>query len=75
MMIQSKQDYRNYLEADRVSSGIPPIDTFAAKFKDALFPNYIWRFIKALRWLEYSENVLIKKKITIMRWGGEYVGL
>lgn len=47
-MIESKQDYIHYLEMDRVSSGIPPFNTFAAKLKELLFPNYIWRFIKAL---------------------------
>ena len=69
-MIQSKRDYRFYLEMDRVSSGIPPCNTLVAKLKELLFPNYIWRFIKALRRLEYCENVIRKDKSLIIRWGG-----
>lgn len=69
-MIESKQDYIHYLEMDRVSSGIPPFNTFAAKPKELLFPNYIWRFIKALRSLEYCENVIRKNQSPVIRWGG-----
>ena len=56
-MIQSKQDYRYYLERDRVASGIPSMKGVKAKIRQALFPSYEWQFLKALRWLEYSENV------------------
>ena len=62
-MIQSKQEYNYYLERDRVASGIPPMNSIKAKVRQFFFPSYEWQFIKALRWLEYCENV---KKIT---WG------
>ncbi|MDD6150474.1 MAG: serine acetyltransferase [Bacteroides sp.] len=57
---------------DRVSSGIPSFNTFTAKFIEFLFPNYIWRFIKALRSLEYCENVILRNKspLSIKWWGG-----
>lgn len=63
-MILSKQDYRYYLERDRMSSGIPPTNIFKEKIKQLIFPCLEWQFIKALRWLEYCEN--IKKR----QWGG-----
>ena len=56
-MIQSKQDYKYYLERDRVASGVPPMNSLKAKIKQFFFPSYEWQFIKALRWLEYCENV------------------
>lgn len=56
-MIQSKQDYRYYLERDRVASGIPPMKGVKAKVRQAFFPSYEWQFLKALRRLEYCENV------------------
>lgn len=56
-MIQSRQDYEYYLERDRVSSGVPPMNSVKAKIKQLFFPHYEWQFIKALRWLEYCENV------------------
>ena len=63
-MILSKQDYKYYLERDRMSSGIPPTNIFKEKIKQLFFPCLEWQFIKALRWLEYCEN--IKKR----QWGG-----
>lgn len=56
-MIQSKKDYKQYLEEDRISSNIPQMSALSAKIKQFLFPNHIWEFLKALRWLEYCENV------------------
>lgn len=56
-MIQSKQEYNYYLERDRVASGIPPMNSLKAKIRQFFFPSYEWQFIKALRWLEYCENV------------------
>lgn len=64
-MIQSKQEFNYYLERDRVASSIPPMNSLKAKIKQFFFPSYEWQFIKALRWLEYCENV---KKTH--RWGG-----
>lgn len=56
-MIHSKQDYKNYLERDRIATCVPPQHTLFAKLKQLFFPHYEWQFIKALRWLEYCENV------------------
>ena len=56
-MIQSRQDYEYFLERDRMSSGVPPKNSVKAKIKQLFFPNYEWQFIKALRWLEYCENI------------------
>ena len=66
-MITSKTDYRTYLSLDRISSQIPP-KSFINSIKLLLFPSYEWRFIKAMRWLEYCENVVKKRP------GGEYCG-
>lgn len=67
-MIQSKQDYKLYIERDRISSGIPRMDSFLAIIKQWIYPNYEWAFIKALRWLEYCENVLKKRFLGTGIW-------
>lgn len=59
-MITTKTDYRDYLIKDRISNNIPP-KTIKNLLKSFLFPSYEWRFIKAMRWLEYCENVLKKR--------------
>ena len=64
IMIQSRQDYEYYLERDRVSSGILPMNGVKAKIKQLFFPHYEWQFIKALRWLECCENVN-KKSLSV----------
>lgn len=56
-MISSYSEYKYYLERDRIASQIPPFDTLKSKIKDIFFPNEQWRFIKALRFLEYWNNV------------------
>ena len=56
-MIQSKRDYKYYLERDRMSSNIPLGNNVSARIKRLLFPIGEWKFIKALRYLEYCENV------------------
>lgn len=48
-MIKSKQDYKRYLEADRVSMAV------GRGLKDALF-NDRWCYVKRLRRAEYSAN-------------------
>lgn len=68
-MIQSKQDYKNYLKLDRISTGYNKTNNLIYKIKDFFFPSYEWQFIKALRWLEYCENV--KKK----QVGGGFIWL
>ncbi len=55
-MIQPKQDYNYYLERDRVSLGVPPMNSVKAKIKQLYFPQYEWQFIRALRWLEFNER-------------------
>lgn len=56
-MIQSKRDYWYYLERDRVATAVSRCRSIRQKIKSWLFPHYEWRFIKALRYLEYCENV------------------
>lgn len=56
-MILSKQDYETYLKMDMISTGSHHANSLVSKIKDLLFPSYEWQFIKALRWLEYCENV------------------
>lgn len=68
-MIQSKEDLNEYLVRDMVSSNIPEFTSFSSKVKQLIFPNYEWAFIKALRYLEYCENV---KKNTFYG-GGEFI--
>lgn len=50
-MIQSKQEYICYLKQDEIVNSIN-----SSYVKDILFPKLEWKFIKALRWLEYCEN-------------------
>lgn len=56
-MITSKAEYNDYLNRDRISYGVPTKNLL----KSFLFPSHEWRFIKAMRWLEYCENVLKKR--------------
>lgn len=65
-MISSFPEYKFYLERDRIASQIPPFDTLSSKIKNLLFPNEQLRFLKALRFLEYSENVNKGKLGTII---------
>lgn len=66
-MISSYSEYKYYLERDRIASQIPSFDTLSSKIKNLLFPNEQWRFIKALRFLEYCNNV-IKGKLGGVIW-------
>lgn len=67
-MIQSKQDYKYYLERDRVASGIPPMNSLKEKIRQFFFPSYEWQFIKVLRWLEYCENVKKNHRGGVIHW-------
>lgn len=49
-MITSKEDYRYYLEADRISLGIQ------RSWKNVFFCNDIWKFERYLRKVEYYQN-------------------
>ena len=55
-MITSYSEYKDYLEKDRIASQIPSFDTLNQRLKNLFFPNEQWRFIRALRFLEYCNN-------------------
>lgn len=55
-MIRSKKDYKFYLEADRIAKAIPKKGSLFLLIRNIIFPNYVWRFQKTLRKLEYYEN-------------------
>ena len=55
-MIKSKTDLQYYIEADRIANGLPKYLTLKIRNKNVLFPNYIWKFLKTLRKLEYYQN-------------------
>ena len=48
-MIESKNDYRFYLEADRIALGI-------SRKSPLLFQDDIWRFQRLLRKVEFLKN-------------------
>lgn len=50
-MIQSFDDYKYYLERDRLALGIPDDVRTPRPFRD-----YVWRFERKLRELEYLSN-------------------
>ncbi|OGV65298.1 MAG: serine acetyltransferase [Lentisphaerae bacterium RIFOXYA12_FULL_48_11] len=54
-MIESRAEYLQYLEADRIALGIKT-GTFKTKFAELIYPNPVWNFQKALRKLEYYCN-------------------
>lgn len=66
-MISSYSDYKFYLEQDRIASQIPASNTLSSKIKTLFFPNEQWCFIKALRFLEYWNNVN-KGKLGVIIW-------
>ena len=55
-MILSKEDYLNYLEADRVALGRAKQNSFV-NLVNLMAPDYIWDFQRLLRKLEYYKNV------------------
>lgn len=55
-MIKSKKDYNYYVEADRIANELPKNPNFLKQIKSVLLPNYVWRFQKVLRKLEYYNN-------------------
>ena len=54
-MIRSKKDYSKYIDQDRIALGILNRD-FKHKLKSIVSPNYIWKFQKTMRKLEFYEN-------------------
>lgn len=55
-MILSKVDYLSYLEADRIALGRNK-KGFLDKLIGLIAPDYIWKFQRLLRRLEYYKNV------------------
>lgn len=55
-MIQSRHDYLYYLEADRVALGVGVQKGIKGWLKFLLFPDYVWRFQRLLRKVEYYQN-------------------
>ena len=54
-LILSKNDYRYFLEADRIALGKGKMN-FSLWVKDLLYPDFIWRFQRLLRKMEYYKN-------------------
>ena len=55
-MIESYQDYKYYLEADRIAKSKPKQNSYATFVKDFITPDYVWKFQKILRKREYFNN-------------------
>lgn len=55
-MISSREEYIDYLEADRISLGRQQM-RFVDELVGLISPDYIWNFQKLLRKLEYYRNV------------------
>ena len=55
-MINSKEDYKYYLEADRIANALPKKSGIKSALKDFFLPNHVWEFQKTLRKLEYYKN-------------------
>lgn len=54
-MIQSKEDYKRYLERDRIALRVNSL-SLSAKLLNFISPNLIWKFQKLLRKVEYYQN-------------------
>jgi len=54
-VISNKTDYLNFLEADRIALGRNKM-TLKCRLRDLIFPDYIWRFQRLLRKMEYYKN-------------------
>jgi serine O-acetyltransferase len=55
-MIKSKEDYRFYLEADRIANSLPKKLSLRMRINNIFLPNYTWEFQKLLRKVEYYKN-------------------
>lgn len=60
-MIQSKADYKYYLNRDKQANGVPLKPSVFWYIKQSFFPHEEWNFIKRMRYLEYCQNVVRKK--------------
>ncbi|WP_299122877.1 serine acetyltransferase [uncultured Winogradskyella sp.] len=54
-MIQSKLDYKKYLEQDKIALRLGSL-SLSGKILNFISPNLIWKFEKLLRKVEYYEN-------------------
>jgi serine O-acetyltransferase len=55
-MIKSVEDYKFYLEADRIANSLPKNRSLRMKINNFFLPNYTWEFQKLLRKVEYYKN-------------------
>jgi serine O-acetyltransferase len=55
-MIKSKEDYLFYLEADRIAKSLSAKNSLVKKIMRVIDPDYIWKFQKNLRKLEFYTN-------------------
>jgi len=55
-MIRTKEDYRYFIERDRIALGVLTRGV-RARLRNVLFPNPIWKFQRIMRKLEYLTNV------------------
>lgn len=54
-VISNKTDYLDFLEADRIALGRNKM-TWKSRLKDLIYPDYIWKFQRLLRKMEYYKN-------------------
>ena len=54
-MIQSKSDYKKYLQQDKVALRLGSLN-LSDKISNFVSPNFIWEFQKLLRKVEYFQN-------------------
>lgn len=66
-VIANKADYLNFLEADRIALGRNKM-TFKSRLKDMIYPDYIWRFQRLLRKMEYYKNTKPKNPFVIAHY-------
>ena len=62
-MIQTRKDYKYYLERDQAARGIKR-NTFKAKVKDLMYRDPTWKFVRMLRKTEFYTN----KKKNPLEW-------
>jgi len=61
-VVSNKTDYLNFLEADRIALGRNKM-TLKSRLKDLIYPDYIWRFQRLLRKMEYYKNMKVKNPL------------
>jgi len=66
-VISSKADYLSFLEADRIALGRNKM-TFKSRLKDLILPDYIWKFQRLLRKVEYYKNTKRKNPLFLINY-------